>query len=276
VEEVGHGAGAGATVNVPWDSGGVGDGDYLAAFNSVLLPIARAFDPSLILISAGFDAARGDPIGGCEVSPACYGHLTASLLALAPCVLLLEGGYNLRSTALSTEACLRVLLGQAPAPLGPTPLTPAGYLAIRAARQRLQGFWPSLADPQVPRPPLPPAMVPPGHPWAQQPAGYARLPHHGWPGSTSRALLLPGAHPLAAAAATGPRRIPVCYRRRSRSSSCGGGSTGTGGGGSSGGGVRRPLQLRLLQGIHKRALRLFWRKRRAALAGRSSSAQGDH
>jgi hypothetical protein len=254
----------------------VGDGDYLAAFNSVLLPIAKAFDPSVILISAGFDAARGDPIGGCEVSPACYGHLTASLLALAPCVLLLEGGYNLRSTALSTEACLRVLLGQAPPPLGPTPLTPAGYLAIRSVRQRLQGLWPVLADPAVPRPHLPPAMVPPSHPWAQQQQqqqSYSHqgrlLPHQGgWPGSSCGR-----SHPLAAAAGSAPRRIPVCYQRR-RSSSAGGGSVaGSSGGGSSG--VRRPLQLRLLQGIHKRAVKLFWRKRRAALAsGRSSSAQG--
>jgi histone deacetylase 6 len=53
----------------------------------------------------------GDPIGGCNVSPAAYAHMTAMLKPLAPVELLLEGGYNLTSISLSTEACMRVLLG---------------------------------------------------------------------------------------------------------------------------------------------------------------------
>lgn len=63
-EEVGRGSGEGYTVNVPWQGGGVGNGDYLAAFNYVLIPIAYEFAPDIVIVSAGFDAAAGDPIGG--------------------------------------------------------------------------------------------------------------------------------------------------------------------------------------------------------------------
>lgn len=62
----------------------------------VLLPIVADFRPALILISAGFDAVEGDPLGRCAVSPAAFGHMAAALAALAPVAVLLEGGYNLK------------------------------------------------------------------------------------------------------------------------------------------------------------------------------------
>jgi Histone deacetylase domain len=87
-------------------------------------------------VSAGFDAAEGDPIGGCAVTPECFGHMTALLQPVAPLVVLLEGGYNLLATALGVEACLRVLLGDRvpplPAPAGRAP-TAAGTLAVQEA-----------------------------------------------------------------------------------------------------------------------------------------------
>ena len=64
VDEVGEGAGEGYSVNVPWPMGGMGNGDYMAAFNHVIMPIAYEYQPELIIISAGFDASIGDPIGG--------------------------------------------------------------------------------------------------------------------------------------------------------------------------------------------------------------------
>ena len=67
--EVGSGAGKGYNVNIPWPHEGVGDTEYLAAFHSIIMPIALAFNPQVVLVSAGFDAARGDPLGGCQVSP---------------------------------------------------------------------------------------------------------------------------------------------------------------------------------------------------------------
>ncbi|KAG2455080.1 hypothetical protein HYH02_000902 [Chlamydomonas schloesseri] len=123
--EVGTGAGEGFTVNVPWNVSGVRDADMLAAFRHVILPIASEFRPDLVIVSAGFDAVEGDPLGGCRVSPAAFGHFTALLSSLAPSVLLLEGGYNLTATAAATEACLRVLLGEAPQEL-PAPLGVGG------------------------------------------------------------------------------------------------------------------------------------------------------
>ena len=116
---VGVGSGKGFNVNVAWNTGGgprtAGDADYLHAWEKVLLPIARQFQPSLTLISAGFDAARGDPLGGCDVTPRGYGHLTKQLMEVTPegkVVLVLEGGYNLQSISTSFAECVRVL--QAP------------------------------------------------------------------------------------------------------------------------------------------------------------------
>jgi hypothetical protein len=115
------------------------------ALLQVLLPIAREFAPNLIIISAGFDAADGDPIGGCCLTPSCFGIMTAELMAIAPSVLLLEGGYNLLSTALSTEACLRVLLGEVPQQQAAARPSPFGWLAIQAAKKAHSRYWSCLA-----------------------------------------------------------------------------------------------------------------------------------
>jgi histone deacetylase 6 len=55
---IGEGAGQGYNINVPWEHGKCGDADYVAAWDHVLLPVAEAFDPDIILLSAGFDAGR--------------------------------------------------------------------------------------------------------------------------------------------------------------------------------------------------------------------------
>lgn len=86
--ECGAGPGLGYNVNIAW-SGGInpplGDAEYLAAFRTVVMPIAREFAPDIVLVSAGFDAAIGHPapLGGYVVSPACFGHLTRELMQLA-------------------------------------------------------------------------------------------------------------------------------------------------------------------------------------------------
>jgi hypothetical protein len=101
-------------VNIGWINGGMGDAEYLAAFYAVIMPIAINFEPELVIISAGFDAAMGDPLGGCCVTPSGYAHMTSMLKTLAKgrVLVVLEGGYNLRSLAYSTEACVRVLMGE--------------------------------------------------------------------------------------------------------------------------------------------------------------------
>ena len=115
---VGEGAAAGTNVNIGWPTGGMGDAEYMAAFDAVVMPIARSFNPDLVLVSAGFDAAAGDPLGGCCVSPTGYAHMTAQLRTLAGgrVVVALEGGYNLHSISNSVAAVAAVLLGDPPPP----------------------------------------------------------------------------------------------------------------------------------------------------------------
>jgi len=140
IDEIGAGAGRGFTVNVPWP-GGMGDPEYLAAFDRVLLPIARDFAPDLTLVSAGFDAADGDPLGSMRLSPAGYAAMTSRLLSLSKgrVVLALEGGYNLDAISRSAAACLRVLLGEDPPALdlaAPRPTALRVLEAVLKARER--------------------------------------------------------------------------------------------------------------------------------------------
>ncbi|XP_017654077.1 polyamine deacetylase HDAC10 isoform X4 [Nannospalax galili] len=82
-DAVGQGQGRGFTVNLPWNQVGMGNADYLAAFLNVLLPLAFEFDPELVLVSAGFDSAIGDPEGQMQATPECFAHLTQLLQVLA-------------------------------------------------------------------------------------------------------------------------------------------------------------------------------------------------
>uniref|UniRef100_A0A182FMG5 Uncharacterized protein n=1 Tax=Anopheles albimanus TaxID=7167 RepID=A0A182FMG5_ANOAL len=110
---VGHGKGTGFTVNVPWNHKSMGDAEYMAAFTSVILPIAYEFEPELILVSAGFDAAIGDPLGGCRVTPEAYGYFTQWLSSLAGgrVIICLEGGYNVNTISHAMAMCAKALLG---------------------------------------------------------------------------------------------------------------------------------------------------------------------
>lgn len=145
IEEIGGGAGRGFTVNVPW-SGGMGDSEYLAAFDRVLQPIARQFRPEVVLVSAGFDAAEGDPLGDMRVSPPGYALMTSRLLSLAGgrVVLALEGGYNLEAITLSSAACLRVLLGDSPPSERRELPLPAATGILDAVLRAQRPFWPGI------------------------------------------------------------------------------------------------------------------------------------
>ncbi|XP_071872273.1 histone deacetylase 4 isoform X2 [Bombus fervidus] len=128
--ECGAGEGLGYNVNVAWSGGlnpPMGDAEYLAAFRTIVMPIAKAFDPSIVLVSAGFDAAVGHPapLGGYKVSPACFGKMTQQLLGLAngKVVLALEGGYDLAAICDSAQECVRALLGDEPTQLREEELT---------------------------------------------------------------------------------------------------------------------------------------------------------
>ncbi|XP_032588352.1 histone deacetylase 6 isoform X1 [Drosophila mojavensis] len=110
---VGKNAGRGFNVNIPWNKKGMGDLEYALAFQQLILPIAYEFNPQLVLVSAGFDAAIGDPLGGCKVTPEGYGLFTHWLSALAGgrIIVCLEGGYNVNSISYAMTMCTKTLLG---------------------------------------------------------------------------------------------------------------------------------------------------------------------
>ena len=82
LDEVGEGEGRGFTVNLPMPAG-MGDGEYRRAYREIVEPIGRAFDPELVLVSAGFDAHRDDPLGGMALSAAGFAELMDVCLAVA-------------------------------------------------------------------------------------------------------------------------------------------------------------------------------------------------
>ncbi|KAK5660808.1 hypothetical protein OQA88_12176 [Cercophora sp. LCS_1] len=116
MEHCGTGPGQGKNVNIGWHDQGMGDGEYMAAFQKIVMPIAQEFDPDFVIISAGFDAAAGDELGGCFVTPACYAHMTHMLMSLANgrLAVCLEGGYNLEAISNSALAVARTLMGEPP------------------------------------------------------------------------------------------------------------------------------------------------------------------
>ncbi|XP_042525135.1 histone deacetylase 6 isoform X3 [Dipodomys spectabilis] len=146
-KHVGLAEGMGFTVNVAWNGPRMGDADYLAAWHRLVLPIAYEFNPELVLVSAGFDAAQGDPLGGCQVSPECYAHLTHQLMGLANghTILILEGGYNLTSISESMAACTHSLLGDPPPLLSMLrPPQPGALASITETIQAHRKYWRSL------------------------------------------------------------------------------------------------------------------------------------
>ncbi|MBI3020692.1 MAG: histone deacetylase [Candidatus Omnitrophica bacterium] len=114
-QEIGRGAGAGWTLNVPLPQGS-GDAELLRAFQEELVPKALTFAPELVLISAGFDAHRDDPLAGLAATETGYAELTRIVRGIVDrscrgrIVSVLEGGYDLRALGASVEAHLRELM----------------------------------------------------------------------------------------------------------------------------------------------------------------------
>ncbi|WCJ21998.1 histone deacetylase 15 [Euphorbia peplus] len=146
--EIGTNGAEGYCVNIPWSHGGVGDNDYIFAFQNLVLPIAAAFAPDFTIISAGFDAARGDPLGGCDVTPTGYAQMTDMLYALSggKLLVILEGGYNLRSISSSATAVIKVLLGErTTSELDNIVPSKAGLQTVVEVIKIQMNFWPRLA-----------------------------------------------------------------------------------------------------------------------------------
>jgi len=127
-EETGIGAGKGYTINIPLPAG-AGDDAFEQIVAEIIAPAAARFAPTLILVSAGFDAHWADPLASLQLSTTGYFKLARALVALAGqhcggrIALTLEGGYHAGALADSVCAVIRALLGDksAPDPLGPAP-----------------------------------------------------------------------------------------------------------------------------------------------------------
>ncbi len=142
--EVGEGRGQGFTVNAPLP-GRSGEDLYAAAFAGLFVPILREFRPGLILVSAGYDAHRTDPLGGMQLEGDSFGRFTAELTAVArevgaaPLALLLEGGYNLDALTQSVAATINGAEQEAPGWE-----YAANASSIETPRRALAPFWKSL------------------------------------------------------------------------------------------------------------------------------------
>lgn len=110
--ERGEGAGTGTTVNMPLPPGATGD-VYLESFDRVVEPLAEAFAPTWVLVSAGFDAHRRDPLSDMGLSAGDFGALMHRSIELAPArrrIAFLEGGYDLDALSWSAAAALSSML----------------------------------------------------------------------------------------------------------------------------------------------------------------------
>jgi acetoin utilization deacetylase AcuC-like enzyme len=135
LEDTGTAAGTGATINFPLPAGATGD-VYLDAIDTVVAPAAEHFAPTWVLVSAGYDAHRADPLTGLGLSAGDYSDLTARLAELAPArrlIVFLEGGYDLEALRDSTAATVSTLLGRPNRVESPTSSGP-GRTVVQAAR----------------------------------------------------------------------------------------------------------------------------------------------
>jgi len=147
-EEVGTGAGKGFTVNLPLEAGATDD-DYHLVFDEIITPVLRQFRPSMIFVSAGFDAHQRDPLAGMRLTTPAFAAMTMALRveAEASCggrlALVTEGGYDLHALAESLDACVHALTCKAEAPDWPVNgiTSTRGEETVSAAKHALKSYW---------------------------------------------------------------------------------------------------------------------------------------
>ena len=139
--DAGAGRGEGYTVNLPVPPG-AGRDEFLGLVQHVVAPVARAFDPGLIIISAGYDAHRADPLAQCECDEATFRDMAATFRLLgeelgAPVLVVLEGGYAVEALAASVLATVEGLQAGEP--------REAPQAVALPYRERVAVHWPALA-----------------------------------------------------------------------------------------------------------------------------------
>jgi acetoin utilization deacetylase AcuC-like enzyme len=140
-EDIGRGAGAGFTLNLTVPEGS-GRDVFLSLLDRVVAPVAGEYAPDLILISAGYDAHRDDPLGGLGLTSEDFGQMSVEVRELGarlgvPVGAVLEGGYAPAALAESVEATMRALGGA-----GGSVSAPETAVAEEAAA-RVAAFWPA-------------------------------------------------------------------------------------------------------------------------------------
>ncbi|MDX6650605.1 MAG: hypothetical protein QOJ97_2556 [Solirubrobacteraceae bacterium] len=143
-EETGTGEGAGHTVNLPVPPGS-GDDVFLSHVAHLLAPLARAYRPELVLVSAGYDAHADDPLADCSVTDAGYAGLSCALRAVAgeagvPLGAVLEGGYELDALARSVVVTLSAFGADGEVALPEVACHPLTEEAL----DRLRRWWPDV------------------------------------------------------------------------------------------------------------------------------------
>src|SRR5439155_22716693 len=115
---------------------------WLSLVEHVLMPTALSFEPQLVLVSAGFDAHRDDPLADCRLEVDSFAQMALRVRELAdrlgvPAGAVLEGGYDLTGLARSAAATLRALAdGGDPRPVEPHPVA-------QAAARHVAAHWPA-------------------------------------------------------------------------------------------------------------------------------------
>lgn len=132
--------GRGFTMNVPLPPGTTGDA-YRQAFDELVIPRGRAFDPTWLIVSAGFDAHRNDPITRMGLSSGDYPAMISALLELVPAgrrLVMLEGGYDLDALRMSSAATMAALVGTT---YRPEPATSGGTEESATRIDEIRDFW---------------------------------------------------------------------------------------------------------------------------------------
>ncbi|MDI6699545.1 MAG: histone deacetylase [Candidatus Saccharicenans sp.] len=149
--EVGEKEGLGHNLNLPLRAGKT-DEDYLSIFQKVILPVAESYQPEFVLVSAGFDIMKWDPLGRMELSARGCGDITRVLMEIAGrwasgrLLVFLEGGYNLKELREGVEEVCLSLSGAARRVLPDLPCPPALAEEIRPFLKIFRNFWPGIPE----------------------------------------------------------------------------------------------------------------------------------
>lgn len=124
--------------------------EYVYAYDRLLGPISQEFSPELILISAGYDSARGDELGGIDNTPEGYQYITGKLMKICSKVLaILEGGYCIEVTAQCALATFKTLLGEQTVFKEGIKPNSVGINAVTTSTDKHKEFWKCLTTSEL-------------------------------------------------------------------------------------------------------------------------------